>query len=189
MIWPHDRLKKPPQLSLPGGYTLRTYRPGDEKGYIGVMSRAGFIDWNEDSLKGTLGKTLPEGLFFVEHDKARRIVATAVATHKPSELHPFGGELGWVATDPEYRGKGLGLIVCAAVVHRFLEAGYKNIYLQTDNFRLPAIKTYLKLGFVPLFCAPDMERRWQRVREELNYEIRSPKYSCPFRGSLGGTSD
>ena len=26
----------------------------------------------------------------------------------PSDLHPFGGELGWVAGDPDHKGKGLG---------------------------------------------------------------------------------
>ena len=167
MVWPPGLLKKPPRLSLPDGYTLRTYQPGDEKDYIGLMNRAGFVDWNENSLKETLSKTLPEGLFFVEHHKTGRLVASAVATHKSSEQHPFGGELGWVVSDPEYRGKGFGLIVCAAVVRRFLGAGYKDIYLQTDDFRLPAIKTYLKIGFVPLFFAADMERRWQKVGEKL----------------------
>ena len=63
-----------------------------------------------------------------------------MALHLPLEYHPCGGELGWVAGDPEHKGSGLGFAVCAAVTRRLLEIGYRNIYLLTDDFRLPAIK-------------------------------------------------
>ncbi|MBC8103372.1 MAG: GNAT family N-acetyltransferase [Cytophagales bacterium] len=42
-----------------------------------------------------------------------QIVATAQATHAPTERHPEGGEIGWVAAHPEHRGKGLGRAVSA----------------------------------------------------------------------------
>jgi mycothiol synthase len=90
-----------------------------------------------------------------------------MAKHAPMPGHPEGGGLNWVAGDPEHRGKGLGLAVCAAVVKRFLGAGYRRIYLQTDDFRLPAIATYLKLGFEPFLFTEGMAERWQSVCEKL----------------------
>ena len=62
-------------------------------------------------------------------------VATAMACHNPAPLHPFGGELGWVAGDPAHAGKGLGLAVCTAVTARFLSAGYHNVmgYFRDDT--------------------------------------------------------
>lgn len=72
-----------------------------------------------------------------------------MARHWPEELHPQGGVLGWVAGDPALKGKGLGLAVCAAVVARLIGGGYRRIYLSTDDFPLPAVKTCLKLGFPP----------------------------------------
>ena len=168
MVWPGDLLHKPPQASPPSGYTLRTYQPGDDDGYIRVMRLAGFESWDEGAIRRTLRSALPDGLFFVVHERTNKVVATAVAGHRPSDLHPFGGELGWVGADPEHSGKGLGLAVCAAVVRRLLQAGYREIYVQTDDFRLAALKTYFKLGFVPLLFAPDMEARWERVRKELS---------------------
>jgi mycothiol synthase len=95
-----------------------------------------------------------------------------MAGHHPAEGHPEGGELGWVAGDPEHRGRGLGLAVCAAVVARFLGAGYRRIYLRTDDFRLPAIATYLKLGFEPYLFTEGMAERWQRVCDQLGRPFR-----------------
>ena len=92
-----------------------------------------------------------------------------MATHMPSDLHPFGGELGWVAGDPDHSGKGLGRVVCSAVVKRYLDAGYKRIYLKTDDWRLPAIKTYLKIGFGPFLFDDTMEQRWKAVCDNLNW--------------------
>jgi mycothiol synthase len=42
-------------------------------------------------------------------------------------------------------------------------AGYRRIYLLTDDFRLPAIRIYLALGYAPLFHTPGMQERWQAV--------------------------
>jgi len=90
-----------------------------------------------------------------------------MATRWPSQLHPDGGELGWVAGDPEHRGRRLGAVVCAAVVARLIDAGYRRVYLKTDDGRLPAIKTYLDLGFEPLPFADGMEERWKVVEKAL----------------------
>ena len=57
--------------------------------------------------------------------------------------------------------------VCAAVTARLLAAGYENIFLLTDDFRLPAISIYLRLSYQPLLHAPDMAERWRVVYEQL----------------------
>ena len=167
MIWPKERGHTPPTWQVPAGFHLRTYQIGDEAGYIELMHSAGFSTWSADNFKTVMQTNLPDGLFFVVHDQIAKLVVTAVATHCPSELHPFGGQLGWVAVNPAFQGQGLGYIVSAAVTRRFLEAGYREIFLLTDDFRLPAIKTYLKLGWVPLLFLPDMEGRWLAVFEQL----------------------
>lgn len=168
MIWPRHRLAAPPPILVAPGYQLRTYRPGDETRFYEVMESAGFTGWNDDILRPWFAKILPDGWFFVV-DEGGVIVATAMTKHNPTERHRFGGELGWVAADPAHQGRGLGMTVCAAVINRFLRAGYRNIYLNTDDFRLPAIKTYLNLGLTPLLFGPDMQDRWQRICEQLGW--------------------
>ena len=171
MIWPQEKLSSPPSWEMPAGYSLRTYRKGDEQQYISLMQQAGFDTWSEDNLKNVLRTALPNGLFFIIHEQNNEFAATTVATHNPSELHPFGGELGWVAGSKKHSGKGLGYIVCAAVTKRFIEAGYTEIYLKTDDFRLPAIKTYLKLGWIPNYFENGMQERWQAVLTKLNWQL------------------
>ena len=92
-----------------------------------------------------------------------------MANHRPQEIHPFGGELGWVAGHPDHTGKGLGMAVCASVVRRLLQAGYKNIFLNTDDWRLPALSIYLRLGWIPLLYMADMEERWRDVCAKLDW--------------------
>ncbi len=173
MVWPRERLSTPPCWSVPEKYVLRTFRAGDEDGHVRVMRKAGFSDWKEENVRASLPRCVPDGFFVIEHKVKGRLVATAMAVDNPMPLHPHGGELGWVAADPEHRGKGLGYCVCAAVTARFLEAGYKNLFLRTDDFRLPAIKTYLKLGWIPFLFASDMPQRWVSVCERLGIDFDS----------------
>ena len=169
MLWPKNRLDDPPAINVPDGYTLRTYIPGDAKAYLDLMLKAGFDFWNEEKTETTLLTILPGGFFLIVHDESDSLVATTLATHRSLPLHPYGGELGWVAGDPDHKGKGLGLATCSAVVKRYLDAGYKRIYLQTDDWRLPAIKTYLKLGFLPFLFDDTMQERWKAVCKNLSW--------------------
>src|SRR5436309_9712621 len=125
MLWPSHRLLAPPPVNLGSGLALRTYREGDAEGWIDVMELAGFGRWSLDRFRADLHRTLPDGMFFVVDEQTDRIVATAQALHHASDQHLFGGELGWVAGNPEYRGRGIGMAVCAAVTRRLLDAGYR----------------------------------------------------------------
>ncbi len=169
MVWPESRLDSPPQPHVPPGYELRQWVSTDEVGYLELMDKAGFAGWDHDRIERTLRTVLAGGLFVIEHRASGRLVATAMATHNPIEGHPFGGELGWVAADPEHKGHGLGAAVTAAATARLIAAGYRNVYLRTDDWRLPAIKTYLKLGYEPLLFREDMRGRWDAICEKLQW--------------------
>jgi mycothiol synthase len=169
MIWPRERLRESPPVEVAPGYVLRTYRPGDETGFAYLMERAGFGEWGRERFEAMRSVVIPGGLFFVVDEAAGNIVSTAGAHHRPCARHPFGGELGWVATEPDHRGRGLGAAVSGAAVARFLGAGYERIYLRTDDFRAPAIRLYMKMGFVPYLFAPDMPGRWRAIAAGLGF--------------------
>lgn len=152
---------------VPEGYALRTYRDGDGDAWIALMRQAGFASWDEKTLTQALAMALPDGIYFIECLSPRELAATAMAGHKPTDLHPFGGELGWVAVSPPHRGKRLSAAVSIAATRRLVAAGYRRVYLSTDDWRLPAIRTYLRIGYVPLLFAPDMEGRWRAVAGNL----------------------
>ena len=169
MIFPPEKLGELPEVTLPAGYAMRTYRPDDEQEFVELMHSAGFEFWTADTLKGALLTTLPEGVFLIVHEQTGALAATTMATHNPTDSHPSGGELGWVAAHPDHQGKALGMAACVATMRRYVSAGYTRIYLKTDDWRLPALKIYLKLGFLPFLFLPDMEGRWRDVCEKLSW--------------------
>jgi len=65
------------------------------------------------------------------------------------------GDLGWLACDPAHKGGGLGLTLSAAVTGCSIEGGYRKIGLHAEYYRLPAIKIYLKLGFLRILKGGD----------------------------------
>jgi len=182
MIWSEALLTSPPEPKLPPDYALRIFDPAqDLADYLSLVHEAGFTDFTPQKVQGCLRRVLPNGFFVVVHKPTRELVATAMASHNPTPYHPYGGELGWVAGRRAHAGKGLGTAVCAAVVRRFLSAGYERIHLLTDDWRLPALKIYLKLGFVPFLFEPGLEARWEVICEKLAW----PFTPAEWPGTLG----
>ncbi len=182
MVWPRHRLATPPEVRVPDGYALRPYRSGDQPGFYQVMARAGFGAWDDARLQPWMARILPDGWFMAMHAASGAIVATAMALHDHSELHPFGGELGWVAADPDHRGRGLGQAVSAAVTARLIAGGYRDIHLYTEDHRLAALKTYLALGYVPFLFAPEMAPRWRQICARLGWPYTPDEWAAPERG-------
>lgn len=129
MIWPPRMLTLPPIVSICPGYSLRTYQHGDEPGFYKVMALAGWPGWNNETLRPWMARIVPESWYMAIHEASGEIVATAMGLHDHSDMHPFGGELGWLAANPAHAGKGLGRAVSAAVTARLIGAGYRNIHL------------------------------------------------------------
>lgn len=167
MMWPVTAVV-PESKSLAGGYVLRQYSNADRVGYQALLAEAGMP---ECPLSYWEKHHLPNGFFVVEHTGTGSIVAACFASHHPTERHPQAGNFGWLAVHPAHGGQGLGRIVSAAVTNRLLRAGYEHIYLETHDFRIPAIQIYLSMGWVPLLYAPDMKQRWAAVYAQLG---RSP---------------
>lgn len=167
MVWPSGQ--QPPSAAslLQANYHLRLFRSGDEPAFFTLMARAGWPDWDEERLVPWRPRIVADSWFVAEHRPTGALVATAMGLDDPTEWHPSGGELGWVAADPDHRGRGLGMAVCAAVTARLLRAGFGDVHLYTEDFRLAALKTYLKLGYLPFVFTPEILPRWQTVCERL----------------------
>ena len=67
---------------------------------------------------------------------------------------------------PEVRGKGLGKLMFAVAIDCLKRENMLSATLTTDDWRIPAIKSYLKAGFRPnLTQQPDYPERWQKIYE------------------------
>lgn len=157
MTWPSD--KPAPAARLPADYALRQYTPADCAAHRALMEKVQLGTWDDTSYERVLPTILPDGFFLVEHLPSCAVVATTTA-HKHREL-------GWVAADPAHAGKGLGRAVVAAALARLLHESPDGVYLSTDDYRLPAIKTYLDVGFVPDMSVLAARGRWRDVNRRL----------------------
>ena len=152
-----------PELVVPEGYTLRDFEEGDEAAWdymVGDMCGEGF----NKALKAH-GFFRPERVKLI-CDAGGKPVSTATAwgdVHGDESL----SMLHMVATDPAYRGKGLGFAAVNAALHHMKKEGKARAYLTTDDFRIPAIKIYLKLKFEPDMSREGYKERWEALYAKL----------------------
>lgn len=169
LLWPRGK-QDVPDVAVPAQYILRPFRSGDEPELLDLQSCDGDAMTN-DQWREYRDALLPNGLFLVEEVASRQLVATAGAVHNPNPgryYFPFGGELGYLIVRPEHRRRGLGRAVCAAVVRRFLSAGYESIRVCVQEHRHAALRSYIRLGFEPFVHSATVEQRWRRVCGALN---------------------
>lgn len=173
LLYPNELLHFPTETQIPKGYYTRGFKDSDTSNYLKLLEIEGW-KLNKEMFDDFFHSILPDGLYLVIEEESEEIVATAVALHNPKSSYytfPFGGDIGYVITHPNHRKKGLGLYVTALATNRLITAGYKSIRIVTNDHRLPALKTYLKLGFVPFLYASDMKNRWKEVYKKLEIEF------------------
>lgn len=165
----------PPAVpGMPAGYRLRGFETGDEREWVELLNaNAELGEWNLERITGVLAGGL-KGQFFVA---AGAQLAACAGVHDALLDGVEYWEIGWVASHPGHRGLGLGAQVTAAALAHALSLPPRLILLRTDDFRLPAIKTYLKLGFAPLFDHASYPERWRLIASRLGpgYEIALPE--------------
>lgn len=76
MTWPQARLATPPQPILPAGYTLRTYRPGDEVRFSAVMALSGWPGWDDEKLTLWKARILPKSWFMAINQATEMALST-----------------------------------------------------------------------------------------------------------------
>jgi mycothiol synthase len=159
-------LRALPALELPAEVSLRN-ADGEDVPQLASLLKAAFADdsWTLERVDRALleAPDVVQTLLLIEDSE---IVATASARLAPDRF-PGSGYLHWVAADPHRSGRGLGRAISLAVLHVFADLGCKDAVLETDDHRLPAIRTYLNLGFAPEQADSSHQERWQAIREAL----------------------
>lgn len=165
---PH--LRGLPQASVPDGYELRHFRPGDEGGWNRLMDIAferaqGQSDFSQEMAADPPYQ--PERVRLIL-DRTGTVVATASCWQ--SARFPSGSmNLHWVATEPTHGGRGLGTAVSVDALQQGVREGQQRAFLQTDDFRVAALKTYLRLGFEPVITHDSHVQRWRDILSQLSW--------------------
>lgn len=161
-------LENLPKMELPTGYGMRTYREGDEAHWARIISDSfgGRQRTAQDAEKEITNQDVfvPDGLYFAMH---RGIPVGTACAWRQSIDEKEVGDVHMVGVVAEHTGHKLGKWVSLAVLIYLRDHGFKYAMLGTDDFRIPAIKTYLNLGFVPVYVDDDQPERWRAIFEKL----------------------
>ena len=77
------------------------------------------------------------------------------------------GYVHMVACRESARGKGYGTLLCSLAETVLKNEGMETAYLTTDDWRVPAIKSYLRIGFEPDLSTEDFKQRWSKIFEQI----------------------
>ena len=157
-----------PELELPVGYGMRTYRKGDEVHWARIISDSfgGRKRTAQDTENEITNRDVfvPDGFYFATHRDVP--VGTACAWRQSVDEKDVG-YVHMVGVVAEHTGHKLGKWVSLAVLCYFRDNNFKCSMLDTDDFRVPAIKTYLNLGFIPVYVEAEQPERWRNIFEKL----------------------
>ena len=158
----------PAAAPLPPGYNLRTaHGAKDELALASVLAASFNEEWTVERVHQQL-TAAPQVLAVYAATFEDSPVATAASRWVPDQF-PETGYVHWVGTDPAHARRGLGMALMLWVLQDFRDRGYRYAILETDDFRLPAIRTYLRCGFVPVeFVDRDDHReRWSAIFQAI----------------------
>ena len=130
-------------------------------------------DADREVLGDPQGKILDPGgqvLFVLERDE---VLGTCAVLRHDADTY----EIAKMAVAPAARGRGLGDLLMEAAVAFASEAGARRIVIVSNTVLEPAIRLYLKHGFLQVPMAGD--GRYRRANIRLERQLPTPGVSSP----------
>jgi mycothiol synthase len=159
-------LESVPAIAKPKGYVLRTFRDGDEAGIAKVYGASELGCATPEEVRSRMlgdPRYRPGRLLVLTCQD--QLVGTAAAWTDADD--PDVGYLHMVGLLPEYRGRNLGALLTVAAINQARLEGFRLQRLDTDDWRLPALRLYLALGYYPVLLDDTHPRRWHAIAEKL----------------------
>jgi mycothiol synthase len=159
-----------PEANIPDGFELRVLKPDEKTKWENICNQAFTWENHFSSIIEEKAGYVEDGVFVIVDGDKIIATGTALCTHE----HPDGyGYVHMIAVDKNYSGKKLGYEITAAVLRRLRDDGFEKAELNTDDFRIPAIKSYCKLGFIPdLSCDETIRERWEKIYAIFGWELK-----------------
>lgn len=163
MLRPH-LLDLPAVPPLADGYALRrAHGPADDEALAILLTAAFATAWEPENVRTRLTAAPSVRTTYVITWEGQ-LVATASYRYREEDF-PNAGVMHWVGTHPDHRGRGLASALLIQLLHDFAAWGDHAAALETQDFRLPAIRTYLRFGFLPIyeFKGEDQRPIWATI--------------------------
>lgn len=152
-----------PELANPNAYVIHTEDERSPGAWAWIISAAFERPFSYRFIRDDAAYA-PERVFFARDYS--QDAATACAFFR--DEYAGEGYVHMVGTHPYCRSGGAGALAVRAALSYFQEAGYPSAVLTTDDFRLCAIATYKKLGFLPVMNHESAPARWAAVEAALS---------------------
>lgn len=158
--------------TLPEGYSFSHFVPGrDERAWCECLRGGKLLGdrTDEEAYRDEITNfkdIVPErDIWFIDRNGEHIGTATGFV---------FGGtnvgDMHQVGIREDFRGKGLAKFLCYAVLSSLRDRGVHHVSLTTNEWRVPAVKSYLSAGFLPVEYDEGMEARWKTVLANLNID-------------------
>ena len=162
------------EVVLPSGYKIVNYSYSNEQfeAWKKIVVEPPVPPFNgqeywDFAIKGYPDLDVEKDMFFVVNDKGEIVATITTITHADGT-----GYLHMVKMFMSERGKGIGQAMANFSIEEFRRRNINEVFLTTDDFRVPAVKTYLKAGYRPIIYTDpesDMLERWEKLYSEINY--------------------
>lgn len=162
MYWKNDGAE-PAALQVPNDVTIETFptRLTAMEDWLDIV-QYGLSEKKEDESYYREAMKMPQYqdklCFFLVVDGNAAATITVVCNYETKE-----GLVHMVACKPDYRGRGLGHLLNDLAIRVLKQEGMLTGRLTTDDWRIPAIKSYLRHGFTPDLSTEDFQERWKKI--------------------------
>ena len=159
------------------GFTYRRYNgtQADRDAWLAICETGKLLDeegnYFERYILNAVGYREDTVFFVLDGDKP---VATITVLDRQDKITVLDREetLGYVhmvGVHADYCGRGLGGYLNRIAQAALCELGCDGAWLTTDDWRIPAIRSYLRSGFHPVLHEADMEERWVAILKAQGY--------------------
>lgn len=152
---------------LPVGYGVRSAEPSDAEALAVTLTGAFDEKWDLGRVRRDLIDA-PDVVVTYVGTWQDTPVATASSRSVP-ERFPDSGYVHWVGTSPQHTRRGLAAALLITLLQHFDEIGRSDAVLETQDHRRAALRSYLRLGFVPVLDVDgeDHRPRWSSIFPQL----------------------
>lgn len=145
-----------PEVVVPEGVTLRTYRGPQDDAELLRVNNAAFAwhpeqgGWTDRDISERRNESWfdPAGVFLAFDEGTDRLLGFHwTKVHAPDGAEPAIGEVYVVGIDPESQGRGLGRVLTLAGLHYLAARDLAQVMLYVEADNEAAVHTYGRLGF------------------------------------------
>ncbi len=169
-----ENLDDIPQFSLPAGFSIRPFQPGDDKTWVNIQNAAdNYSTFTLQSFQKEFGSDIPllkKRVRFLT-DSGKNDIGTTSAWFYDYKGQHYG-LIHWVAILPEWQGRELAKPLMTTICNLLKELGHDRALLHTQSMRFPAIKLYSRMGFLSLIRNEQEQIAWDVILEKINADFR-----------------